>query len=321
MSRWLASLLAVGLFAFPSTVAGQRRPQSGDERKLLAKYDISRLRERGVGRGLNMFTSRDEIETGQEMAEEVEATTKLITDPEIVSYVQQLGKRIVEHSDAELPVRFKVIESDEVNAFALPNGIVYVTTGMLLAADGEAEFAGVLAHEVGHVAAHHAARNTSKRQLLGFANLAVTMLSGGVVQAVAQPVMGMTTMGLNLKFDRNAEREADLLGIEYEYLSGYDPSAYISFLERVANHESKKSKWLDRMLATHPATTERIALAQRAIQLLLPPKDEYVVDSSEFQAMRKRVAELDARRLGLDLVTRPVLRKMVLRAESGAAPE
>jgi predicted Zn-dependent protease len=315
MNKLIMTLLAVVFIGMAGSAAGQSQPLSKDEQKLAVKYDISRLRGRGVGRGLNMFTTRDEIELGQDMAEEIEANAKLVDDPELLEFVQQLGKRLVQHSDAELPMRFKIVESDEINAFALPNGVVYVTTGLLLAADGEAELAGVLSHEIAHVAAHHGSRNDSKRQLLGFANLAVTMLSGGLTQAVAQPVLGLTSMSLSLKFDRDAEREADLLGLEYEYLSGYDPAAFISFLERIEKQDSQKSKWLDRMLATHPATSERIARAQRAIQILLPPKDDYIVDSSEFQATRERLAQIEARRLGVDIQTRPVLRKIALQAQ------
>jgi len=313
MKTLISILLSVGsLVMLSGPAVAQNQLLSKDERKLVAKYDLSKVGYREIGRGFNMMSPVEEMELGSDMAEEIDANTSFITDPQLVDYVNQLGKRILQHSDTPMPMRFKIIDNDEINACALPNGVVYVNKGLLLAAANEAELAGVISHEIAHVAAHHTSRTSSKRQVLGFVNLGVTMLTGGMTQAISQPVMGIASQALALKFDRNAEREADLLGMQYQYLSGYDPGAFISFLERVSKNDAKQAKWLERMVATHPATSERIARAQRVIEVLLPPKADYILDTSEFVDARQRLAQLESTKLGLGLEQKPVLRRIQL---------
>jgi predicted Zn-dependent protease len=189
------------------------------------KYDINHIGKRGIGNGANKYSLERERKLGHALAQGVELSSKLVTDPVITEYVNRLGQRIVGNSDAQVPFTIKVIESDEINAFTLPGGYLYVNTGLILAADNEAEVTGVMAHEVAHVAARHETRARTRREIWGYA-------FGGLA--------GVVTPMLFTKFDRDAEREADLLGLEYEYAAGYDPQAFIQFFEKLHTKEKQK---------------------------------------------------------------------------------
>jgi len=247
--------------------------------KAPAKYDINHIGDRGVGNGSNKYSLERERKLGQSLARDVEATSKLITDPVITQYVNRLGQRIAANSDAKVPFTIKVIESDEINAFSLPGGYLYIDTGMILAVDNEAELAGIMAHEIAHVAARHVTRAETRAAImryvsipLGFGGLAVPMLF--------------------MKFGRDAEREADLLGLEYEYAAGYDPQAFVHFFETLHAEEKQKRNLVEKVFSTHPLTEDRIRRAQKEISSLLPGKVEYVVDTSEFQEVKARVDKL-----------------------------
>jgi predicted Zn-dependent protease len=199
----------------------------------------------------------------------------------IAEYLNRLGQRIVGNSDAQVPFTIKVIESDEINAFTLPGGYLYVDTGLILAADNEAEVAGVMAHEVAHVAARHETRAKTRKEIWRYAS--IPLVFGG---------LGVVAPMLFMKFGRDAEREADLLGLEYEYAAGYDPQAFIQFFEKLQTKEKQQQNLVAKTFATHPATEDRIRRAQKEISSLLPDKAEYVVDTSEFQEVKARVANL-----------------------------
>jgi predicted Zn-dependent protease len=205
--------------------------------------------------------------------------------------VNRLGQRIVRHSDAQVPFTIKVIESDEINAFALPGGYFYVDTGLLLAADNEAELAGLMAHEVAHVAARHATREETRMQIWRYASLPL-LYFGGPAGMVLQTAVGLAAPMSFMKFGRDAEREADLLGLEYEYATGYDPQAFVQFFEKLHRSEKRKQNLVAKAFATHPMTDDRIRRAQKEISTLLPGKTEYVVDTSEFQEVKARLARL-----------------------------
>jgi len=247
--------------------------------KVPAKYDMNHIGARGIGNGSNKYSLEQERKLGQSLARDVEATSRVVSDPVITEYVNRLGQRIAANSDAKVPFTIKVIESDEVNAFSLPGGYLYIDTGMILAVDNEAELAGVIAHEVAHVAARHVTRAETREAImryvsipLGFGGLAVPMLF--------------------MKFGRDAEREADLLGLEYEYAAGYDPQAFVQFFEMLHAEEKQKRNLVEKVFSTHPLTEDRIRRAQKEISSLLPGKVEYVVDTSEFQEVKARVNKL-----------------------------
>jgi Zn-dependent protease with chaperone function len=290
----------------PSARLGRMRERM---KKVAAKYDVSRIGDRGIGSGLDFFSLQREQALGKELAGEVESDSRLISDPEIIEYVNRVGQNLVRNSDAKVPFVIKVIDSDEVNAFALPGGYFYVNSGLILAADNEAELAGVMAHEIAHVAARHATKNETKSQILNLASIPLIFVGGPVGYAVRE-AMGLAIPMGYMKFSRDMEREADLLGLEYAYATGYDPQEFVRFFETIKAREKQKQSFLAKTFATHPMTGERIKRAQEEIAKYLPAKQEYIVDTSEFERVKARLAELEnAHRLSTKQSPRPTLRR------------
>ena len=232
-----------------------------------------------------------EVRQGREAAAEVDRQAKFVDDPVITEYVNRVGQNIVLHSDAKVPFTIKVIDSDEVNAFALPGGFFYVNKGLLLAADNEAELAGVMAHEIAHVAARHAVENQAKASLLEYAALGASIFLGGIPGMIYQNTAGIGLLGIFMKFSRGAEEEADKLGIQYMYAAGYDPGAMATMFEKLEAKNKKKPGFISRAFATHPAPPDR---RQSAISLAarFPEREEYVISSSEFQRVKGRLLRL-----------------------------
>lgn len=264
---------------------------SKEMQKLAVKYDVSKIGERGVGKSMNFYSIDKEMEMGRELAEEVEMSSRMMLDPKISEYVNRLGQNLARNSDAKAVFTIRVIQSPEVNAFALPGGYFYVNTGLILAADSEAELAGVMAHEIAHVAARHATHNLSKRNLIALCSLPTVFVAGPVGMAMTE-ASDMARPLTFLKFSRDAEREADLLGMEYAYATGYDPAAMVSFFERMQAQEKKKKGYLARAFDTHPMTAERVKRAQTVMSAMLPAKDEYRVTTNEFNEVKARLAAL-----------------------------
>ena len=265
--------------------------------------------DRDVGKGLNWYSLEKEIAIGKAMAQQVEAQSKLIDDPVISEYVNRVGQNLVRNSDAKVPFTIKVIDSDEVNAFALPGGFFYVNTGLIMAADEEAELAGVMSHEIAHVAARHATRQATRGQIANLATIPLIFVGGGLgygVRAAAGLLLPMTFF----TFSRGFESEADYLGVQYMYKAGYDPQAFVSFFEKVQAKEKKKPGTLAKAFATHPQTPDRIEKTQEEIARILPPRDQYVVTTSEFDDVKARLAALQNRRqLNDQKDNRPSLRR------------
>lgn len=232
-----------------------------------------------------------EVRMGREAAAEVDRQAKFIDDPIITEYVNRVGQNIVLHSDAKVPFTIKVIDSDEVNAFALPGGFFYVNKGLLLAADNEAELAGVMAHEIAHVAARHAVENQAKASLLEYAALGASIFLGGIPGLIYQNTAGIGLLGIFMKFSRGAEEEADKLGVQYMYAAGYDPGAMATMFEKLEAKNKKKPGFISRAFATHPAPPDRRAAAL-ALAARFPEHEEYVISSSEFQRVKGRLLRL-----------------------------
>lgn len=232
-----------------------------------------------------------EVALGRQIAVEVEQQSKINDDPVVTEYVNRVGQNIVLHSDSKIPFTIKVINSEEINAFALPGGFFYVNTGLILAADNESELAGVMAHEIGHVAARHAVENSGKSTLLGYGMLAATILTGGVAGNVLYNTSGLIQGLVGLKFSRGAEEEADRLGTQYMYAAGYDPTGMATMFEKITSKSKKKAGTLTKLFSTHPQTPERrdasLALAAR-----FPEREEYVLSTSEFQRVKARLLKL-----------------------------
>jgi predicted Zn-dependent protease len=241
---------------------------------------------------------------------QVEQSAKLVQDPVVNEYVNRIGQNLVRNSDAKVPFTIKVIDSDEINAFALPGGFFYVNSGLVLAADNESELAGVMAHEISHVCARHATRQMTRAQLANFASIPLIFVGGGIGYAVSSAASLALPLTF-LSFSRGFEAEADYLGVEYMYKTGYDPESFIAFFEKIQAKEKKKPGSLAKAFATHPQTPDRIAKSQEEINHILPPRPEYVVDTSEFQEVKARLAAIENRRKLTDDKdrNRPTLRR------------
>ncbi len=255
-----------------------------------ARFDLSRIGQREIGQGVNFFSIEKEIALGRELSMEVEQSARLLTDPAVNEYINRTGQILVQHSDCKVPFVIKVVDDDEVNAFALPGGFFYINTGAILAADDEAELAGVMAHEIAHVCARHATRNLTKSEITQYASLPLIFFGGPVVYAVRQVASIAMPMSF-LKFSRDAEREADLLGIEYQYAAGYDPTAFVDFFEKLEGEEKEPHSFIARAFMTHPMTEDRVRRAESELEML-PDRESYITDTSEFDAIRDRVSRL-----------------------------
>jgi predicted Zn-dependent protease len=266
------------------------------------KTDVDAVGNRnvGCGRGVgNWYSVEKQVAMGRSFAQQVEAQVKLVNDPVVTEYVNRIGQNLVRNSDAQVPFTIKVIDSDVVNAMALPGGFFYVNSGLILAADEEAEVAGVMAHEIAHVAACHAAREQTRASLLQMASIPLIFVGGGIGYA-GYEAAGIAGMFGILKFSRGFEAEADYLGIEYMYRSGYDPSAFVSFFEKVQAMEKKKPGTLAKAFDTHPQNADRIQKSQDEIRKILPAKQQYVVTTSEFDEVKGRLAAIENKHKLLD---------------------
>jgi len=281
-----------------------------------AMKNIDAIGNRNVGcnKGVGNWYSLDkQVAMGRAYSQQVEHSAKLVSDPVITEYVNRIGQNLVRNSDAKVPFTIKVIDTDEVNAFALPGGFFYVNSGLILAADNEAELAGVMAHEIGHVAACHVAREQTRSNIVNLASIPLIFVPGGWgVYEATQAAMGIGVPLTFMKFSRNFEAEADFLGMEYMYKAGYDPQSFISFFEKIEAQEKKKPGTLAKAFASHPMTPDRVAAAQNEMRTVLPARDEYIVNTSEFDQVKSRLATLENRhRLqnDKDKADRPTLRR------------
>jgi predicted Zn-dependent protease len=262
------------------------------------KDDLDAIGNRNIGnKGFgNWYSLEHERQIGREYSHAVESSSVLLVDPIVNEYLDRVGQNLVRNSDAKVPFTIKVIDSDEINAFALPGGSLYVTSGMILMAADEAELAGVMAHEIAHVAAHHATRQMTRSNLFNIASVPLIFVSGGLGVAVRELASLTIPLGMT-KFSRSFESEADYLGLEYLYKAGYDPQALISFFERVQAREKEKPGKLARAFATHPQTTDRIKKSQQEITNILPPREFYIISTSDFEQAKARLAEIESRRV------------------------
>src|SRR5882724_11069604 len=231
------SLLPTGMFA-------------GDNKK----KDPEEIGNRDVGKGVNFYSLEKEIALGKQLAQEIERQAKIIDDPIIAEYVNRVGQNIVRNSDAKVPFTIKVLDSEEVNAFALPGGFFFVNSGLILKADNESELAGVMAHEIAHVAARHGTRQATRGTIINYASIPLIFMGGWTGYAIRQGAGLAIPLGF-LTFSRGFESEADMLGLEYMYKAGYDPTSFVDFFEKIQTLEKKKPGTLSKVFSTHPMTT------------------------------------------------------------------
>jgi predicted Zn-dependent protease len=257
--------------------------------------DPNQIGNRDPGKGLDFYSIEKEIAIGKQMAQEVERQAKIVDDPIIAEYVNRVGQNLVRNSDAKVPFTIKVIDAEDINAFALPGGFFFVNTGVITAADNEAELAGVMAHEIAHVAARHGMKQQTKADLVRYASIPAMILSGGWTgYLVYQGAQLAIPMGF-LTFSRADEAQADDLGLQYMYKTGYDPNAFVDFFEKVQSQEKRKPGSMAKVFSSHPPTVERIKAAQKHMANL-PPRAEYVVSTSEFNDIKARLMAMHGRK-------------------------
>ena len=275
-----------------------------------SKEDVEAIGNRNPGKGVNFYSLEHEIALGKQLAQEVERTSKLIDDPVVTEYVNRVGQNLVRNSDARVPFTIKVIDSDEVNAFALPGGFFYVNSGLILRAQEESELAGVMAHEISHVVARHGTKQATKGEMMQLATIPLILLGpGGWAGYGIYEALQLAIPLSYLKFSRDAEREADFLGIQYMYKAGYDPNSYVTFFERIQADEKRRPGTIPKFFSTHPPTPERIADAQKEIARILPEREEYIVTTSEFDGVKSRLRNvMFARKVQDNAPGKPTLR-------------
>ncbi len=277
--------------------------------------DVDAVGTRNIGgRGLgNWYSTDSEIRMGKQYSMEVEKSAKLITDPVVSEYVNRIGQNIVKNSDCKVPFTIKVIDTDEVNAFALPGGFFYVNSGLILAADEEAELAGVMAHETAHVCAHHAMREMTRANYANIGMIPVEIMAMGSYTGYGlYEIASLAVPVTFLKFSRDFESQADWLGLQYMYRAGYDPQALIQFFEKIESLEKHKPGLISAAFSTHPETPDRIDRSEEEIATILPAKPEYVVTTSEFDDVKARLARIENKRKlkdGKD-ANKPTLRRV-----------
>jgi beta-barrel assembly-enhancing protease len=275
----------------PKNSAKKSEPLAEDENpEMIGKRNINKLQ-------VNFYSLDKEVAIGRQFAQEVDRSAKLVEDPIVVEYINKVGQNLVLHSDAKVPFTIKVIDADEINAFALPGGFFYVNKGLILAADNEAELAGPMAHEIAHVAARHGVEQASKGQIVNWASLPLIFMGGWGGFAVQQAASLAIPMGF-LKFSRNAEYEADRLGVQYLWATGYDPHSMSTFFEKLQAQEKKKPGTMARIFSTHPMVGDRIEKVN-ALIARFPERSEYTINTSEFQQVKGRlIAFTNARATG-----------------------
>ena len=298
----------------PAPEKSEKPDKNAPTLSTMKNIDAIGNRNVGCNKGMGNWYSLDkQVAMGRAYSQQVEHTAKMVQDPVVTEYINRLGQNLVRNSDAKVPFTIKVIDTDELNAFALPGGFFYVNSGLILAADNEAELAGVMAHEIGHVAACHVAREQTRSNIANLATIPLIFVPGG--WAVYEGTQAALSIGVPLtfmKFSRNFESEADFLGMEYMYKAGYDPQSFISFFEKVEALEKKKPGTLAKAFASHPMTPDRVEHAQQEMKTVLPARPEYIVDTSEFEDVKGRLASIQNRHKvqnDKDNKDRPTLRR------------
>jgi beta-barrel assembly-enhancing protease len=266
-------------------------PPLGDDKE----KNPDAIGDRDVSRGVNFYSLEKEIQIGKGLAQEVERQAKIIDDPVIAEYVNRVGQNLVRNSDAKVPFTIKVIDTEDVNAFALPGGFFFVNSGLILKADTEAELAGVMAHEIAHVAARHGTRQATRGTIAQLSTIPLIFLGGWTGYGIRQAASVLIPVGF-LTFSREFESEADMLGLQYMYKTGYDPNAFVDFFEKIESLEKRKPGTISKVFSTHPPTDARIVKAQQNIQVMLKERPEYVVTTSEFNDVKARLMAFHNRR-------------------------
>ena len=282
-------------FAKEEEVEKSEKADKNEKKKKNSKKDPDAIGDRDVGKGVNFYSLEKEIALGKQVAQEIERQAKVIDDPVIAEYVNRVGQNLVRNSDVKVPVTIKVLDAEEVNAMALPGGFFFVNVGLILKAENESELAGVMAHEIAHIAARHGTRQATRGQVINLASIPLIFMGGWTGYGIRQATSILVPIGF-LKFSRSFEQEADLLGLQYMYKAGYDPTGFVDFFEKIQSMEKKKPGTMAKVFSSHPMTDDRIKDSQKNIQEILEARPEYVVTTSEFNDVKARLASMQNRR-------------------------
>jgi predicted Zn-dependent protease len=283
-------LFALFVVAAVVALAADKEPSNNKKKK-----NPDEIGNRDVDGSLNFYSIEKEIALGKGLAQDVERQSKIVDDPMIAEYVNRLGQNLVRNSDAKVPFTIKVVDAEEINAFALPGGFFFVNSGLIMAAESESELAGVMAHEIAHIAARHGTRQATRGQLVNYGTLPLIFLGGWAGYGIRQGASVLIPLGF-MQFSQAFEREADFLGLQYLYKAGYDPTSFVDFFEKLQSKEKRKPGTMSKLFGSHPPTDDRIKNAQENIEEILKAKPEYVVTTSEFDAVKGRLIAMHNRR-------------------------
>ena len=238
---------------------------------------------------INIFTDEEEVQLGLQFSHQIEREMQMYSDSVVNAYIAQLGQHLVNHSQRQdITYHFKVVNTEAVNAFAVPGGYLYVNIGLIRAAESESELAGVIGHEIGHVVGKHGVKQLTRQ--LGLA--AVIQLALGEDQSkLEQIVTGLAANGILMKYSRDAEREADEYAVQEMYDAGIDPEGLAIFFERLLNLQRRSPSKLEQLFSTHPPTVERVTTIRSHITQL-PRKSNLQKDSGRFHQIKKRLPPL-----------------------------
>ncbi|MBY0504039.1 MAG: M48 family metalloprotease [Bryobacteraceae bacterium] len=300
--------MAVALVASVSLYAGDTTPpakapetkapeaKTADGKKKPAKKDPDQIGNRDVGKGMNFYSLEKEIALGKSLANDIERQARIIDDPLIAEYVSRVGQNLVRNSDAKVPFTIKVVDSEDVNAFALPGGFFYVNTGLIMAAESESELAGVMGHEIAHIAARHGTKQATRGTVANLATIPLMFMGWGwTTMAIRQGVSVLIPLAF-LQFSQAQERESDVLGLQYMYKAGYDPTSFVDFFEKLQSREKRKPGTMAKIFSSHPPTAERVTDAQKNIGEMLTARPDYIVTTSEFNEVKARLLAINGRR-------------------------
>jgi len=328
-TQWMAAFLAFSLFMLPGVAycqsqdSSQQSPSSGSQPstqsstassapssteteqdtpqqqnpnvKPGSKQDVSAIGNRGVGKGLDFYSLEKEIALGKQLAQQVEKSSKLVTDPVVTEYVSRVEQNLARNSDCKVPITAKIIDSDVVNAFALPGGFLFINSGLILHADEESELAGVMGHETAHICLRHGTKNATKQDIMQVASIpAMIFIPYSLAGYAIYQGMNFAIPVAFLKFSRDEERQADYFGLQYMYEAGYDPNSFVSFFEKIEAAEKKQPGTIPKVFADHPPTPDRIEAIQKEIATILPPRDRYIVNTSEFDSVKHRLQMIES---------------------------
>ncbi len=293
--RRLLAVVVIATFSFSLPGFAADKDDQDKDKKIKVEDDPNEIGNRDVAKGLNFYSIEKEIALGKSLAQDVERQAKVIDDPVVSEYVNRVGQNLVRNSDAQVPFTIKVLDDDSVNAFALPGGFFYVNSGLILKADNEAELAGVMAHEIAHVAARHGTKQDTRGQVASYATIPLIFLGGWTGYGIRQAASLAIPLGM-LQFSQGFEKQADNLGLQYMYKTGYDPVEFVNFFEKIQAMEKKKKGTISQLFSSHPMTDDRIKDAQEHIEHNLEPRPEYVVTTSEFDKVKARLGMLVNRR-------------------------